>query len=294
MTAAALKAHLETGATHVCNCWQVKRRDGAVLGFTDHDNPLRFAETDFIPQSGLSARAVASTTGLSVNNSEALGVLQSDAISAADINAGRYDSAQVTVWQVQWDNPDARKVLFAGTIGAITRANGGFEAELRGLTDALNQSHGRAYMRQCSAVLGGAECRFDLSAPGYFAELTVTEDASGTQLVFADVDPFNDDWFTNGKIEVLSGQSRGVIEAIKLDRRDGTARNLTLWQPIAGGLRRGDQVRLTAGCDKRAETCRVKFANFLNFRGFPDIPGDDWLVSVPRPDGKTSGGSLFR
>jgi hypothetical protein len=31
-------------------------------------------------------------------------------------------------------------------------------------------------------------------------------------------------------------------------------------------------LRLEAGCDKRAETCRLKFGNFLNFRGFPAFP----------------------
>ncbi|MFD2844660.1 phage BR0599 family protein [Paracoccus cavernae] len=41
----------------------------------------------------------------------------------------------------------------------------------------------------------------------------------------------------------------------------------------------GDQVRLSAGCDKRAETCRLKFANFLNFRGFPHLPTEDWLLA---------------
>jgi uncharacterized phage protein (TIGR02218 family) len=37
-----------------------------------------------------------------------------------------------------------------------------------------------------------------------------------------------------------------------------------------------------AGCDKRAETCRAKFGNFLNFRGFPHIPGEDWVTAYPK------------
>jgi uncharacterized phage protein (TIGR02218 family) len=46
---------------------------------------------------------------------------------------------------------------------------------------------------------------------------------------------------------------------------------------------------LEAGCDKRAETCRLKFANFLNFRGFPHVPGEDWLASYPTSD-RAAGG----
>ncbi|MDO7631675.1 MAG: phage BR0599 family protein, partial [Loktanella sp.] len=47
-------------------------------------------------------------------------------------------------------------------------------------------------------------------------------------------------------------------------------------------------------CDKRAENCRVKFDNLVNFQGFPDIPGEDWLMSVPRSDDDETGGSLVR
>jgi uncharacterized phage protein (TIGR02218 family) len=50
-------------------------------------------------------------------------------------------------------------------------------------------------------------------------------------------------------------------------------------------------VRIEAGCDRRAKTCRLKFANFDNFRGFPDIPGEDWLVSYPVRGKGNSGGS---
>ena len=35
------------------------------------------------------------------------------------------------------------------------------------------------------------------------------------------------------------------------------------------------------GCDKRFGTCGTRFANTLNFRGFPTIPGDDYLTTYP-------------
>lgn len=66
------------------------------------------------------------------------------------------------------------------------------------------------------------------------------------------------------------------------------------WRPEPAALAVGDDVRLIAGCDKRAENCRVKFDNLVNFQGFPDIPGEDWLMSVPRSDDDETGGSLVR
>ena len=35
---------------------------------------------------------------------------------------------------------------------------------------------------------------------------------------------------------------------------------------------------IRAGCNKRLETCRDRFANALNFRGFPNIPGQDAVL----------------
>ena len=291
MSSTALTAHLASGATHVCHCWALTRRDGLVLGFTDHDRQIAFDGITFHPETGLSARALASTTGLSVNNTEAIGVLSAAAITESDIEAGRYDGAEVTTWLVQWDDPDARQVQFIGTIGEITRAAGGFQAELRGLSEPLNQPQGRAFMASCSAVLGDTRCGVDLSDPAFMVETVLADASDGQDFTFTDVTGFNDRWFEGGFLEVLSGAAIGLREVIKLDRIDGAARQITLWQPIRAPLMPGDALRLVAGCDKRAETCRLKFDNLINFQGFPDIPGADWLVAVPRSDRNNDGGS---
>lgn len=289
----ALQTHLETGATHLCTCWAVTRSDGVTLGFTDHDRAIAFDGIDFTPESGLSARALASTTGLSVDNTEAIGVLSADAITEADINAGRYDGAEVKTWLVQWDDPSARKLRFYGTIGEITRESGGFQAELRGLTEALNQPQGRSYFKTCSAVLGGARCGVDVTDPAFSAEI-VAGDTDGQIFTLTGLPTFNDRWFEQGQLVVLTGNAQQLSGVIKSDVMIGGARQITLWEPIKAPIESGDSIRLIAGCNKRAETCREKFSNFVNFQGFPDIPGNDWLVSVPRSDGSNAGGSLFR
>ena len=294
MTTDALLAHLQTGATHVSRCWGVTRRDGRVLGFTDHDRPLAFDGISFSPQSGLTARAVVSTTGLSINNTEAVGVLSADAITEADIVAGRYDGAEVVIWLVRWDDVAARQVQFCGTIGEITRGAGGFQAELHGLTEALNQPQGRSYLTTCSAVLGDARCGFNVSDPAYTLDYLLQDAPQGSRLALRGIQGFNPAWFDGGQLEILTGAAAGVRTAIKSDVVQGTDRVVTLWSALPTSVRAGDQLRLVAGCDKRAETCREKFSNLLNFQGFPDIPGDDWLVSVPRSDAPNTGGSLSR
>ena len=44
-------------------------------------------------------------------------------------------------------------------------------------------------------------------------------------------------------------------------------------------------VRLVAGCDKRAVSCHNKFSNFVNFRGFPHLPSEDWIMA-PQAGGR--------
>ena len=131
---AGLKAHLATGVTTVARAWAVTRADGLRLGFTDHDRDLEFDGLVFRADSGLSALAVEQATGLAVDNTEALGALSAAAITEADIDAGRYDGAEVMAWLVNWAEVAQRHVVFRGSIGEIERRGGAFKAELRGLT----------------------------------------------------------------------------------------------------------------------------------------------------------------
>lgn len=287
-----LAGHMALGVTTVARAWAVERRDGAVFGFTDHDCDLGFDGVVFRAGSGLTARAISQTTGLAVDNTEALGALSDAAVTEADLMAGRFDGAEVRAWVVNWADPGQRALVFRGTMGEVVRSGGAFEAELRGLTEVLNRPQGRVYQRPCGAVLGDAACRVDLSAPGYAAERTV-EAVEGARLFrWAGFTGFDDRWFEKGRMVVLSGASAGAVAVVKNDRLSGSERVLELWEALRGGIAPGDLLRLEAGCDKRPETCKLKFGNFLNYRGFPQIPGEDWLMAYPTSAGRNDGGSL--
>lgn len=294
MTSAALQAHLAGGLTSLCRCWAVVRRDGRVFGFTDHDLPLSFDGIDFSAGNGMSARALSQSTGLAVDNTEAMGVLSDAAITEADIEAGRFDGAEVRAWLVNWQVPEQRMLRFRGTIGEIRRGAGAFHAELRGLTEALNQPQGRVYQRQCGAVLGDAACGLDLGTAQYTAQRLAETVSRGQTFRFTAFDDFAPRWFERGRLLVLSGAAQGLSGVVKHDRfaSDG-ARVIELWQALRLPVAPGDALGIEAGCDKRAETCRFKFDNLVNFRGFPFIPGEDWLISVPTTQGDARGGSLF-
>lgn len=287
----ALEAHLGTGVTTTCRCWALSRRDGVVMGFTDHDTVLAFDGISFKPDTGLSALALQQSTGLSVDNTEALGALSDTAIREDEIEAGRYDGAEVRAWLVNWADVDARQLQFRGTIGELKRAGGAFEAELRGLTEALNVPLGRIYQKSCSAVLGDGECTFDLDTPGYVSARAAEVVTDRRVFRFADMAGFAPDWFRHGVLKVQSGVANGLQGMIKRDLVEGDARVIELWHPLGAEVATGDLLRIEAGCDKRMPTCQFKFNNLLNFQGFPDIPGDDWTISDPTRSPRLDGGS---
>jgi uncharacterized phage protein (TIGR02218 family) len=289
-----LQARLDASATRLCRCWLVRRQDGIELGFTDHDLDLAFDGVTFRAGSGMDASALQTATGLSVDNAEAVGALSSAAVNEADIRAGRFDRAEVWHWLVDWERPDLRVLQFRGSFGEIRRSDGVFEVELRGLAEALNAPVGRQVLRTCDRAVGDAKCRFDLAQPGFSGEGEAVAGSAGAELRVQGLDGFAEGWFAQGLLTWTSGANAGSRGAVKTDRPAGSLRRLVLWQVPGFSVAVGDRFRVNAGCDKRAETCAAKFDNLLNFRGFPHLPGDDWVTAYPKDGAIHDGASLQR
>lgn len=288
---AGLEAHLQSGHTTLCHAWRIVRSDGVRLAFTDHDLPLVIDGETFRADTGLSARALAQTTGLAVDNTEALGALSDVTLREDEIEQGRFDGAEVEAWLVNWADTSQRQMQFRGTIGELRRIDGAFRAELRGLTEALNRPQGRLYQKPCTAVLGDAGCGFDTDAAGYAETRAIEDVVAAQEFVWNAFGGFGEGWFTRGRLEVIDGPGAGLWAMVKHDRFEGTRRRVTLWTPIRAELAPGTRIKLVAGCDKRLDTCRLKFNNILNYQGFPDVPGEDWVMAVPRSTGTNTGGS---
>ena len=285
---------LKSGATTTCQAWSILRADGVNLGFTDHDQDITFDGIIFKADTGMTARVLQQTNGLSANNSEAIGALSDSAISEIDISAGRFDDAEVRNWLVDWTNVEARIEQFRGTIGEISRSNGEFRAELRGLTEKLERVRSRFYQKSCGAILGDVHCRIDLNLTAYSAEVELNSRDSSGRYSFNGLSSYQYGWFERGQIRVVSGPAAGLIGLIKYDKQIGDVRQIELWMALPISPTAGDLIRVEAGCDKAAQTCKSKFANFLNFRGFPHLPGEDWLASYPVSTQAHNGESLVK
>jgi uncharacterized phage protein (TIGR02218 family) len=288
----ALAASLASGLATHCRCWLLTRKDGFALGFTDHDRDLTIGARLFEAQGGFEASAAETEAGLATNGGEIEGALTSARILAEEIEAGLYDGAELRTWLVDWSAPVLDFLLDVATIGEIRRADGRFIAETRNAFHAYDQERGRLFASGCDAEFGDARCGVNLAAPPlrHFGVIGVTDGRSAFSA--AAIESIEPGFFTRGIARFSSGANAGLGVLVKDHRANG---EIVLWQALAREIAVGDAFEVTAGCDKRFATCRDRFANAANFRGFPFIPAPDFVLAYARPgEGRHMGRPLVR
>lgn len=289
-----LQDALDSRVTTLARAWTITRQDGQRLGFTDHDRVLSFNDVSHESMSGLNAGSQERTAGFSVNTYTISGALTSESIRDDDLRNGLYDGAIVEFWLVDWSNLENRLLESVGTITETRQTPTGFEAEISGLSHALNRPTGRSYLRQCDRTLGDAGCRVNLTDP-IFSTFGIVESAYSPHLfTVSGLDQFQSEWFSNGLLEWASGENLGSTSQIRMHRKTREIVEIGIWTPTTQIARNGDRFSITAGCNKTSAECRDKFSNLLNFGGFPFMPGDDWVVGYPNDGGGHDGTSLFR
>lgn len=289
----ALQARLASGVTTLCQCWRIVRNDGLVQGFNDHDEDIVVDGVTCRAGTGFAASEARSALGLAIGGLDVSGALSDTSLNEADLAAGRYDAAAVEQWLVDWSAPELKVLLARGVLGEVRRDGAAFTAEVRSLAYQLAQETGRLYTASCTADLGDARCMVDLDDPAFRGVGGVSAVASVSSFRATGLDAFADGWFTGGRLTFTAGANAGQSVEIKTHRLIGGVVTLDLWQAMPEAIASGDGFVVTAGCDKRFTTCAAKFANAVNFRGFPHIPGNDFIVRYPlRGEPGNDGSSL--
>ena len=274
-----LSAHLGGACTTLCHCWKLIRNDGAVLGFTDHDSSITFDAAKFEALAGFQASAAEAMLGLNIDSQEVAGAFSSNLLNEDDLAAGLYDNARVETWLVNWQNISEREFLRVGFLGEITREDTQFVAELRSLTNQLDQTKGRRFMPLCDAVLGDDKCGVDLQISQNLGSGIISGIRSGLSFVADGVGAFQDNWFARGRLSWTSGANAGLAVEISQSINENGGTVIQLWKPMPFELSPNDTFLITTGCDKCFETCKGKFSNQQNFRGFPHMPGNDFSLT---------------
>lgn len=275
-----MQAHLASEVTTLCTCWKITRRDGEILGFTDLDRDVTIGALDYIAASGFTASSVASKADFAVDNLDIEGILSSEQITEPDILAGLYDYAEVEIFMVNYEDLSMGTIkLKRGYMGEVRVSRGQFVAELRGLAQHLSSRIGRVFLPTCDAVLGDARCGVTLAS--FEATVSITEAADRQTFRSVDV-AVPPGYYTGGEAVFLTGDNAGL----RMEIKEQTTYDIVLALPMPRAIAIGDSVKLIAGCDKTRDTCKAKFDNLINFRGFADIPGMDAIL-------KTAGTSTF-
>lgn len=294
-----LLTHLSQDTTSLATCVKLTRRDGLVLGYTTHDQPLTLdcdglGAVTYEPQGGYKRSAIESQLGLSADNLELEGLIDTDAISEQDLLNGLYDNAELKFMLVNWaDVGQGVLKLRRGYVGQITLHRDTYIAEIRGLMDAYSTVIGELYTPDCRADLGDARCTVDLTAfqvettvasveapgPGEEPGHTFTVALDGT--TYQPSPPEGSPWFLGGAVLWTSGANDGVRAEIKAWTPDSATVELYLAPTFP--VQVGDALTLEAGCDKRRLTCKGKFNNIVNMRAEPYLPGLDAALAYPSP-----------
>jgi uncharacterized phage protein (TIGR02218 family) len=265
----------EGDLTSLAFCWRLERRDGVCLGFTSHDRDFEIGGLVYRSAPGMLPSAISVSDGFEASTLDVSGALTSEAIGESDLAAGRWDRAGVSLFLVDWGDPDGERVALArGELGDVAVRANGFEAELRGPAALLERPVVEQTSPECRAELGDGRCRIDMAARVRVTRVTaspadnvvVVAEASGEAGAYA-----------FGRLRWVGGANSGLESLIAASE----GLQLTLQEPPPFAVAAGDIVEIKEGCDKSFATCTARFANAENFRGEPHLPGMDLLTRYP-------------
>lgn len=281
-----LLAHFAGEVLTTATCWKVTRTDGEIFGYTDHNADLVVSGITYKAATGHTASGVESTADLSVDNLEVGSFLDDSSITELDLIAGVWNHATVEIFRVNYlALGDGALSVRKGHLGEIRVRGPGFVGELRGLAQALQQTIGDVYTPSCRANLFDARCAPGgvLAGGGTEASFTVAGTVTSVTSPAVFLDTARTEalgWFNGGKLVWTSGLNVDLPMEVK--QWTLASKTFELMLPMSRAIQVGDGYSVTAGCNKRFATdCVLKFANPVNFRGEPHVPGLDAIVRRP-------------
>lgn len=122
-------------------------------------------------------------------------------------------------------------------------------------------------------MLGDSRCGVNLAS---FTTSTTVTAVTDNQTFSASSLTQDNGYFVAGEILWISGNNNGL----RMEVKGFLNGEVTLALPMANSIQAGDGFDIIAGCDKSDSTCKNVFNNFINFRGFPDLPGQDKMFET--------------
>lgn len=277
---AGLLTELQSTSPRIAVLVRVENIAGVVRRYTDHDRPLTVAAEQYNP--GLTIAQQTSKTSTATTTQSQQLLLDGFFLSKEDASDGTFDGAQVTVSIVSWADISAGTlVLTKGTMGKLTVGDTRADAEIRSLSDRLRQIVIGTFSTACDVnVLGDARCKVDIAPFAVSGTVTAVVGTNNDQFDSAALSAQPDNWFQFGQFRWTSGNNATIAPSnqAKAHTQETGVGRVTLAFPPPRPIQTGDAFDIVAGCNKQFPTCRDKFNNVLNFRGFPHVPGQNAIL----------------
>ena len=271
---AAVHSLLANRVLRLATCWRIERTDAVVLRFTSHDHIVVIAGEQYRPLGSMSISAAQKEAGLTPRNADCIGILDSGAITEADLLARKYDGARIREYVVDWLYPWAGffgQALY--DIAEIRFDDAMWRATMHSPSGRLEGAYGRSASRDCDAIFGDSRCQAN--------KVTYTVTGAVTAVVtqrkkFRTNRTEANGWFSQGELTWTSGANNGTTDEIRTYLNANGEMELSLFS--GKNIAIGDTFSVVAGCDHTFATCVSKFNNSVHYQGFPFIPGNDEIT----------------
>lgn len=272
-----MQTHVEGNLTTLALCFKIERTDGQVFAFTVHDVDITYDGTTYKSTNSGSASNLKVSSDMSVDNIDADVILDDDSITMKDLRAGLFDFATVLIFMVNYEDlADGAINCLRGTFGEVGVGDFTAKVEFRSLTQYLQQDTGRVYNYLCNVEeLGDSRCGANISSFTHSGEVTAVTNRQ-TFEIGGDAGSQSVDYFKYGKL-TWHNTSGEYNEGLSMEVKNFSG-EIVLFQKMPYTVNVGDTFVVSAGCDREFDTCKNKFSNGANFRGFPHIPGRDKIT----------------
>ncbi len=267
--------------------WRITRVDGVVIGVTDHDRDIAIGDEIYHARGALKPSKLESEMGLSPENLDVFGGVDGEIFREDELHRGLFDGALVEYFSWDWQNETKNEILLKGRIAKIEYSQNRFRAELETPIDKLPNIFGRSFQKECHACFCDENC--GLNAQNFQHRSSIAA-LHWPKLTLSGHFP----WPLENGLLVFSERPKGVQKSgIRSAKPQEAQTEITLWADLKFQPEIGETVMVQAGCDKNFETCRQRFGNAVNFRGFPHMPGEQVLNEVASANG-SSGRGIFK
>lgn len=284
----ALATHIAGGQTTLTTLWLIKRTDGTVFGTTEFDEDITFQGTSppllsgdsiaYLASIGFSRYNINQKSDSSANSMQLEGAIDA-VITRADLEAGRYDSAQFQVLIVNWsDLTQGCLIEMTGSFGPVTINEFGWSVELRGMSYLLTRTGGEVCQPDCRVDFGSqgsGMCNKDVTAlmqSGIVVDASSNNESLSVSGIVDDGNPHD-----GGLITFTGGANQNLsMEVKQVDFTQATPVITLMLAPFLP-IEADDTFALQPACDKTmAGPAGCSFwENADNFQGEAHVPGED-------------------